>query len=101
MTSYVSQIESISKELKRMNTEAKKLREKKKNTEAKLYEYMVKKNLLELGGIKLKKLEPKPKVKRLKKKEKDRMTVDAFRKIGVPDPEGLLKQIRQAERGEL
>lgn len=55
MTSYVKQIESINKEVKRMNQECKKLRERKKTLEGKLLEYMEKRSLEEVSGIKRKK----------------------------------------------
>ncbi|AMQ10757.1 hypothetical protein [Brazilian marseillevirus] len=100
MTSYAKQIESIAKEVKRMNEECKKLRERKKSLEAKLFEYMEKRNLEEVSGIKKKSITPKPKACRLKKKEKDELAVRMLTEVGLPDPHGFLLQMRKAESGK-
>ncbi|AQM73230.1 hypothetical protein B1750_gp249 [Noumeavirus] len=100
MTSYAKQIESITKEVKRMNEQSKKLRERKKSLEAKLFEYMEKRNLDEVSGIKRKNIAPKPKPCRLKKKEKDQLAVRMLTEVGLPDPEGFLLQMRKAESGK-
>ncbi|ALX27504.1 hypothetical protein GMAR_ORF130 [Golden Marseillevirus] len=100
MTSYAKQIHSISKEVKRMNQECKKLRERKKALEQKLLDYMDKKGEDEVGGIKRKNIEPKPKSLRLKKKEKDQVAIKMLTEVGLPDPEGFLSQMRKAESGK-
>lgn len=100
MSSYVTQIESINKELKRISVESKKLREKKKMVEYKLFQYMEKRNIDQVDGIKKKKVEPKEKVVRPKKKEKEQATRELFWKMGVQDPDLILEKLKEIQSGK-
>ncbi|ADB03987.1 hypothetical protein MAR_ORF208 [Marseillevirus marseillevirus] len=99
MSSYIKQIESISGELKRLSERSKDLRERKKGLEAKLLDFMDKRSIEEFQGYKRKKLEPKQRVPRLKKKEKDEIRLRMLEEVGLPDPRGFLEQMLKAESG--
>jgi hypothetical protein len=95
---YVSEINSITAEIKRLNVHIKKLREQKKEAEFHLYEYMVRNEIDRYKNITIKSVTPKPKIKRKTLKEKKRDAVRLFHEIGVPDPENFWDQFQSTQK---
>lgn len=85
-TAYITEINSLKKELKRSNAHVLRLRKQKRRAEDLLYDYMVKRELTEFGGVKISKIEPKNTVRK-KKRDKKRDALDLFSKVGIDDPE--------------
>ena len=91
MSTYVASINRINESIKRQNEVIKKLREQRKNYEAKLFVFMEKNKMEEYEGIKIDKIRPKEKTEKKKAREKREETVRLFSKIGVDDPDELFK----------
>ena len=95
---YIRQIGGIDEALKRLNTETKTLREKKKTAKRRLYEWMKSRGLEEFQGYKLTKITPKPKLPRKKAKEKKEDALRLFKEIGVDDPEELWTAFQHTQK---
>jgi hypothetical protein len=96
---YIREIESINDALKRLNTHAKTLREKKKVTTNHLYSWMKNHDIDEYNGIKIEKIKPKEKKFRKKEKDKKEDAIRLFTEIGIPDPEGFWSEFRETQKG--
>jgi len=95
---YSYEIKSIQNEIKRLNSHIKNLREQKRKSEEHLYKYMKNRNLEEFEGIKIKNIEPKPKKKRLTKKQKKMEYISCFQQEGINDPEGLWNKLENTTK---
>ena len=100
LDSYISEIESIKKEISRLNVEIKNLRNQKIDAQKFLYEYMTEVEINEYKGYKITKLLQKPRVKSKKKKDKIKDGIAVLRNIGDPNPEKTYKQIMDAQRSK-
>lgn len=97
-TSYINEIESVSKEIKRLSSSLKKLRLQKARAEENLANVMEKEGIDQIGKIKLEKIKPKEKLKRKSKKEKKQEAITLFYQIGVPDPEGFYQEFEKTQK---
>ena len=95
---YIRQIKSIDEAIKRLNSQLKDLRKQKAISQTRLYEYMRRNNMEETGGVKLKKITPKPKMMRKKEKEKKEDAVHYFESLGLNDPEGTWDRLRELNK---
>lgn len=85
MTSYINEIKSIDKELKRISVHTSNLRIRKKEIEQNLYNYMKDHNINELEGVKITKLCSKKIRKKPSEKKRDALAL--FREVGIPNPD--------------
>lgn len=95
--SYTITINRITNEIKKLNTILKDLRSQKKLTEERLYKWMKRNGVKEYEGFKRDKYSPKIKPKRKPKKECMKDSIQMFRNIGIPDPEGFYKEYQQIQ----
>jgi len=86
MTSYINEIKSIDKEIKRLSIHTSNLKKRKKEVEQNLHNYMKSHNINELEGVKISKLDTK-KAPRKKPSEKKRDALALFREVGIPNPD--------------
>ncbi len=84
---YVDSIRSIEEAIKRMNLQVKSLRLQKKEKELRLYNWMIKNNIDQIGGIKRSKIEPKEKSERKKEADKKREAIELFETLGIENTE--------------
>jgi len=95
--SYVNEINSIEKEIKRLTDRLKQLRMQKKIANEKLCSYMSKYNLESIGDgkntIYYNKIQPKSRKKTKPKKDRKEESVKLFRDMGIPDPLGFFDQL--------
>lgn len=94
---YVNEIESLNKEIKRLNAHLKSLREQRKTAQTHLYEYMVAHNLEKYNNITLKSVTPRQRKQRKPEKKKKEDAINLFRDIGVNDPEDFWLQFKATQ----
>jgi len=94
---YVSEIESLNKEIKRLNARLKALREQRKKAQGHLYKYMEKNNMEKCGSITIKSVTPRQRKPRKPAKNKKADAINLFREIGVPDPIGFWAEFQATQ----
>ncbi len=98
--SYAKALTNITENIKKINIEAKKLRNDKIATQKLLYEWMERMNIDEYEGYKRQKIKPKEKPKIIRKKKKDKVedALRLFRDIGIPDPEEFYAEYQATQK---
>jgi hypothetical protein len=104
--SYVREINSIDRELKRINAHAKSLRAQKTSAMVGLHHYMVNHNLEKVGTgkntITLKKCEShlpnRPKRNAKPKAQKKADAIMLFREVGIPDPDTFYHEFEMTQK---
>ena len=96
MEGTVREISSLNAEIKRLNTRKRDLMDQKKRAQQILYNYMNDNNLEEYKGIKVKRIEPKPKRQRASIKHKRDTAIDMLFRAGIPDPQGFWSNYEDA-----
>lgn len=99
--SYVRNLAKIKDSEKRCTSQLKELRQKKKQTEQRLYEYMKKNNLDNFEGYKASKLAPKPKKMVKKKSEKDQDALKIISDVGISDPELFWETLKATQKSQI
>lgn len=94
---YVYEIQSIDKELKRLNQHIRNLREQKKRAETDLYNYMDRHNIEQVEGIKIQKIRPKERKKVKPKKQREQDAINHLRRMGFSFPEKFYKELKSVE----
>lgn len=84
--SYVREIESLDKEIKRLNAVLKKLRDQRTERKKELYEYMTSHNKEKVGSIGIKKIAPRKPITRKPMKEKKADAMALFERVGIHNP---------------
>lgn len=97
---YISEINSINEELKRIDKRAKALRAQKLVAQSRLYDYMRNNHLSEFQGIKASSIAPKPKRLTKSKDEKRDDAVSLFRSQNINNPESLYEQFLKTQKYE-
>lgn len=99
-SNYVKAIESIKGEMKRLGDRQRILREERKKTEFRLFQWMRARGYQDFEGYKLEKLKPKEMVPVLRKKKKEKVAdaINLFRDIGVSDPVGLYQEFLATQK---
>jgi len=95
MSSFVAEINSLEKELKRIGTLSKQLKLQKKTAEGNLYNYMCSLGIETYENYSLAKLKPKEKKKRMSRKEKRNNFIQLMTEIGAPDPYSLWNELNK------
>lgn len=95
---YVRQITSLNESLGRYTLLVKDLKKQKLLAQSRLYEHMKKHDLEEYQGIKIAKIAPKPKVVRVKDRDKKAKAVELFSQLGLNDPEGVYETLRTLQK---
>lgn len=96
--SYISEIQSISAEITRLNGELRNLREQKLKAQNHLLHRLKEMKVDEYKGYKISKLTPKERTKPKKKKEKLRDGIAYLRELGAPDPESAYMAIMSTQK---
>ena len=97
--SYIREIKSLRKEIKRLNGSLKVLRDQKTVVEGHLYRYMKKNGIEKIDGITINSIKPREeRLPRKKKSEKKRDAIELFQEIGVSDPEQLWLEFQATQR---
>lgn len=96
-TSYVKEIESLKKEIKRLNSHLKSLRQQRKQSEKHLYNYMVANNLESYEGITAKSIKPKA-IQRKPLSQKKSDAIKLFRDSGIEDAEKFWDEFQATQR---
>lgn len=97
--SYVREIESLDKEIKRLNAVLKGLREQKKRRQSDLYEYMVANNKDKVGKITKKRIEPKEaKPPRKQACQKKAEAIVLFEQAGIPNPQDFWQRFQSTQK---
>lgn len=97
---YVRSINSLQQEINRSSEHLSKLRNERKKTYQKLYDWMERNNVEEVEGIKKTKVKPKTESEFSRKKKKDKVKdgINLFRDVGLPDPEGFYFEFQQTQK---
>lgn len=98
---YVTEVEQLDVEIKRLNAQLKQLRRQKAAAEQNIAQWFHANNLP--GGRyrgKEIRVEAKPKRTRKKAKDKEADAIDVLKSHGVQDPRGLLEELQESQRGE-
>lgn len=98
MSGYYNEIKSLDKEIKRLNTQTRKLREQKKRAQSHLYEWMVAHDIEKYENISLKSIEPKDRRRQKPKKLRKNDAVQLFYQTGIPDPEGFWEEFQRTQK---
>lgn len=93
---YVRQIEILDRELAKLNSRTRDLRQKRANSKEKLSKWMERHALEEYQGYKREKLVPK-KIVRKKAKEKERDAIKLFEDLGAPNPRELWLELKKTQ----
>ena len=103
-SSYINEINSLDKEIKRLNDRLKQLRMQRKNASNNLYNYMNSHNIDSVGygkdSISIKTVEPKTRKKIKPKKERKNETINLCREIGIPNPLEFFEKLEAIKRLE-
>lgn len=99
-TSIAVSLKNMNAEIKRLNTQLKIMREEKKKTEERLYNWMTKRGIDDYCGFKRDRIKPKEKtiLKRKPKKQKIEDALKLFRDAGIPDPEEFYMQYQGTQK---
>jgi len=95
---YVKSIAELKREISRLNSEIKKMREHKKLMQLSLYDWMNRNNLDEYNGIKKIKLLPKDPLPKKKLSQKKEDAIKLFRNAGIPDPESFYVEYQRTQK---
>jgi len=98
--SYIQEMDSIAKELKRMNNRAKILREQKKAAQLRLYNYMKSNKIDRYGDITIQSITPKPKKTRKPKSQQKEEAIVLFSQAGARNPEELYQHFLSIRKGD-
>jgi hypothetical protein len=101
ITSYLSELESIKKELTRLNTITKDLRCKKSELEERIQNYLLQNNIetgVKFRG-KLITVKQNTKRKAKNKREKHQDTAEILQKFGIRNASKIVEEILDAQRG--
>lgn len=98
MSCYKNEIDSLDKEIKRMNAHLKKLREQKREAQRHLCDYMERHQLEKFDNITLKSIQPKERRKAKPKSQRKQEAIDLFYQIGIPDPQGFWNEFQTTQR---
>jgi len=96
--SYV--FKNITAEIKRINAGLNKLKKQKIQTQAILYEYMVKNNMSSYDGIPLQKVKPSKRAKQKSENQKKHDTLELIRESGINDPEQFYEEMKRLQKIE-
>lgn len=96
--SSVSEIESLTKEIKRLNDTLKGLREQRKQAQYRLYQWMEGTGTEKYRGYSKKKLAPRERAKAKPKSKKQNDAINLFRQIGIINPEDFYKEFQSTQR---
>src|SRR4029078_10882627 len=98
---YVSSIKDMDAAVKRLNSEVKKIRLKKAETQRHLYNWMRRNGYDSYGGYTITKITPKPPVKRKPMKQKNEDAFRFFREAGITDPETFWEEFEKTQKNTL
>lgn len=100
--SDVTELEQLTKEIKRLCSQTKKLREQKRTTEERIIKYLTAKGEpgIKYSGSTIK-LETKEKRNRLDKTSSKERAINLLRDRGVDNPEEVYEGMMEARRGDL
>lgn len=103
-STYINELTSLDKEIKRLSDRLKELRLQRKRTSGNLYNYMVRNNLDTVGhdktAISIKTIEPKDRKKTKPKKARRNDTINLCREVGIPNPTAFFEQLEALKRLE-
>lgn len=94
----VNKIQLLDETSSRLNQKCRDIREKKKFYSEELYKWMVKNDISEYESIKIKKVCPKPKIKKKKNQDKKKDAIKYFGSIGISDPETVWIEFQQTQK---
>lgn len=95
---YVSSIKNMDVAMKRLNSEVKKLRLKKAETQGHLYKWMKRNGYDNYEGYSINKITPKPAIKRKPLKQKREDAFRFFRDAGISDPETFWAEFEKTQK---
>lgn len=100
MNGTIREINSLKNEITRINLQKKKLLDQKKVAEAKLYKYMAKSNIGEMGGITQKSIRPKGEnqTKRKPISEQRDDAYELFYNNGIRDPKNMWDELQKLKK---
>lgn len=99
-SSYVNEIQSLKKEMARLNKSLKELRQQRRTAETHLYNYMVRHNMESYGRIKRSSIQPRDKIKRMTPTQRREAGVRFFREIGATDPETIWSEFSATQKSK-
>lgn len=91
-------LKKLDVEIKDMNTRLRQLRKRRDEEKSRLFKYMTRHNIQNLGNITLKKLQPKDKVPRKKLIDKKRDAIDVLNRYGINDAEYVYNEILKRQK---
>jgi hypothetical protein len=95
---YIRQIHELDAAIKRNIDHGRKLRQQREQVNLRLYNYMQRHHLEEYGGIRIKAVSPKTRMKRKSMKQKKKEAVELFTQIGIPDPDGFWLEFQSTQK---
>jgi len=100
MSSYVREIASIDRELKRLRAHIKELTQQRAKAQEHLYAHMTRNRLEEVEGIRVEKVTPKVKVQRKSAKEKKQAALQLFMEVGINDPDTFWEDLQKIQKSQ-
>ena len=97
---YVQEIDSLTAEIKRLNTHVKNLREQRKVAQGHLYNYMESHSLEKYRNHTIASVRPRPKKPRKPESQKKQDAIELFREAGIPDPESFFTEFKATQKYE-
>lgn len=95
---YIKEIDSLTFEIKRLNTVLKKLRKQKRAAQTHLYNYMVRNKIEKYGGHTIKSVCPRQSRPRKSKSAKKADAIELFRQVGIVDPEKFFTEFNATQK---
>jgi len=92
---YIREIDSVDKELKRMNIKIKQLRAQKKAKQELLYKYMVKNKIEKYKNKTISSVRPKECTHRKTEAQKKEESIKIFRDAGIENPEEFYLEYKE------
>jgi hypothetical protein len=93
----VHELQSIRKEIKRLNSLLKSLREREKPLKVLMYDHLIKTNQTKLGEVTLRSVTPRTKRKPIKDKKRDAYAF--FQEQGIDDVDGFWREFQLTQKG--